>query len=70
MEESVDIMLPVAGFVTRLRPRTWTKPATLTSIAGKPMLEHMLDWERLPGPVQYACDVGLPVNQTDEPQLA
>src|SRR5688572_24016491 len=42
-EESVDVILPVAGFGTRLRPQTWTKPKPLVSVAGKPMLEHVLD---------------------------
>jgi len=39
----VDIILPVAGFGTRLRPQTWTKPKPLVSVAGKPMLAHVLD---------------------------
>jgi glucose-1-phosphate thymidylyltransferase len=39
----VDVILPVAGFGTRLRPHTWSKPKPLVPVAGKPMLEHVLD---------------------------
>lgn len=39
----MDIILPVAGFGSRLRPQTWTKPKPLVSVAGKPMLAHVLD---------------------------
>ncbi len=39
----MDIILPVAGLGSRLRPHTWTKPKPLVSLAGKPILEHVLD---------------------------
>jgi len=39
----VDIILPVAGLGTRLRPQTWSKPKPLVSVAGRPMLAHVLD---------------------------
>lgn len=39
----MDVILPVAGLGTRLRPQTWSKPKPLVSIAGKPILAHVLD---------------------------
>jgi len=39
----VDVILPVAGYGTRLRPQTWSKPKPLVAVAGKPMLAHVLD---------------------------
>jgi glucose-1-phosphate thymidylyltransferase len=39
----VDVILPVAGLGSRLRPQTWTKPKPLVSVAGKAMLAHVID---------------------------
>lgn len=39
----MDIILPAAGFGTRLRPHTWSKPKPLVTVAGKPMIEHVID---------------------------
>jgi len=39
----MDIILPVAGLGTRLRPQTWSKPKPLVSVAGKPILAHVID---------------------------
>jgi glucose-1-phosphate thymidylyltransferase len=39
----VDIILPVAGLGTRLRPQTWSKPKPLVALAGRPMLSHVID---------------------------
>jgi glucose-1-phosphate thymidylyltransferase len=39
----MDIVMPVAGLGSRLRPQTWSKPKPLVSVGGKPMLAHVLD---------------------------
>jgi glucose-1-phosphate thymidylyltransferase len=39
----MDVILPVAGLGTRLRPQTWSKPKPLVSLAGKTILAHVLD---------------------------
>lgn len=39
----MHVIIPAAGFGTRLRPQTWSKPKPLVSVAGKPILGHVLD---------------------------
>ena len=39
----MNVIIPVAGLGTRLRPHTWSKPKPLVSVAGKPVLGHVLD---------------------------
>ena len=39
----MQVIIPLAGFGTRLRPHTYTKPKPLVSVAGKPVLGHILD---------------------------
>jgi glucose-1-phosphate thymidylyltransferase len=39
----MKIVIPMAGFGTRLRPHTWSKPKPLVSVAGKAVLGHVLD---------------------------
>lgn len=39
----MNVIIPVAGLGTRLRPQTWSKPKPLVSVAGKPVLGHVLD---------------------------
>lgn len=43
MSESLKIFIPMAGWGTRMRPHTWSKPKPLVSVAGKASLEHLLD---------------------------
>lgn len=39
----MKIVLPMAGFGTRMRPHTWSKPKPLVSLAGNTVLGHILD---------------------------
>jgi len=39
----MKIVIPTAGFGTRLRPHTWSRPKPLISVAGKTVLAHVLD---------------------------
>lgn len=39
----MKIVIPMAGFGTRLRPHTWSRPKQLINIAGSPVLKHILD---------------------------
>jgi glucose-1-phosphate thymidylyltransferase len=39
----MKVIIPLAGLGTRLRPHTHTKPKPLITVAGKPVLGHILD---------------------------
>ena len=39
----MKVIIPLAGFGTRLRPQTYTKPKPMINVAGKPVLGHLLD---------------------------
>ncbi len=39
----MKVVIPLAGYGTRLRPHTFTKPKPLINVAGKPVLGHLLD---------------------------
>jgi glucose-1-phosphate thymidylyltransferase len=53
MSETLKIVIPMAGWGTRMRPHTWSKPKPLISVAGKTSLEHLLDsFDSLPGNLQ------------------
>jgi len=61
MNETLKIVIPMAGFGTRLRPHTWSRPKQLISLAGKSVLSHILEmFHTLPDPknVEFIFIVG------------
>jgi len=61
LTETLKIFIPMAGWGTRMRPHTWSKPKPLVSVAGKTTLEHLMDmFQTLPDPnnVEYIFIVG------------
>lgn len=42
MNNTLKIVIPMAGYGTRLRPQTWSRPKQLISLAGKTVIEHVL----------------------------
>lgn len=48
------LVLPMAGYGSRLRPHTWSKPKPLVSVAGKPVLAHLFDSFQALGPLEEA----------------
>src|SRR5215212_239098 len=72
MSETFKIFIPMAGWGTRMRPHTWSKPKPLVSVAGKTSLEHLLDmFKTMPDPdnLEYIFIVGPYLGELQVPQF-
>lgn len=46
MSETLKIVIPMAGWGTRMRPHTWSKPKPLVGVAGRTAFDHLMDMFR------------------------
>jgi glucose-1-phosphate thymidylyltransferase len=61
MSKTLKIVIPMAGWGTRMRPHTWSKAKPLVSVAGKTALEYLMEmFKTLPksSRVEYVFIVG------------
>ncbi len=61
MMETLKIIIPMAGWGTRMRPHTWSKPKPLVSVAGKTSFDHLMDmFKTVPDPqnTEYVFVIG------------
>lgn len=69
MTETRKVVIPMAGLGTRLRPHTWSKPKPLVRLAGRSVLDFILElFSSLPDPenVEFIFIIGFLGEQVKE----
>jgi glucose-1-phosphate thymidylyltransferase len=70
MAETLKIVIPMAGWGTRMRPHTWSKPKPLVGLAGRTALDYLMDMFKTvpnPGRTEYVFIVGPYLGETQIP---
>jgi len=70
MSETLKIVIPMAGWGTRMRPHTWSKPKPLVGVAGRTALDYLLEmFQTLPNPkkTEFVFIVGPYLGETQIP---
>jgi glucose-1-phosphate thymidylyltransferase len=62
----MKVVIPMAGYGTRLRPHTYSRPKPLINVAGQPMLKYLLDSLQPLNIDQYIFIVGYLGDQLQE----
>jgi glucose-1-phosphate thymidylyltransferase len=66
-KQSLKIVVPMAGFGSRLRPHTWSKPKQLASVAGKTVLDYLIDsFASYPGEYELVNIIGYLGDQIEQ----
>ncbi len=69
---TLKIVIPMAGWATRMRPQTWSKPKPLVAVAGRTALDYLLEMFRtLPKEwqVEYVFIVSPGLGETQIPRF-